>query len=62
MDDICASPMIWIPIPDSICWSEKERRSFRGILEGERGRRTMVVERRRARKEVIMKERRTCCG
>lgn len=59
MEDMCARPMIWMPIPESICWSEKERRSLRGILEAERGRRTMVVERRRAVEAVMMKERRT---
>lgn len=60
---IFARPTDWIAIPVSICWSEKDRRSLRGILDGYGdevdSRRTMSELRMKAVPAVMMNERRT---
>ena len=62
---IFARPTDWIPMPVTICWSEKERRSFRAMGADvllRRPRRMMVEARRREMQFVTMKERRTWWG
>ena len=65
MDFIFASATHWIPMPVMICWSLKERRSFRSTLDSVLrfdSVRIIVLLIMRERPAVMMKERRTWVG